>query len=282
MWRWLHPYAKPEATFSLSQTLLPWFAIPAVVLTLVGMAWGLAFAPPDYQQGESYRIIFVHVPAAMWAMAFYVGMAIMGLIALVWQIRSAELALLAIAPVGAVLTFISLFTGALWGQPMWGTWWVWDARLTAQLILLFLYLGVMAIYVAFEDERAGAKAASILAIVGVVNIPIIHYSVYWWNTLHQQSTVTRAITRLEAPSIAPEMLWPLLLNIFAMLLLSATLVLMRMNNEILRREIHRPWALAYLGISLPSNLEGNAEGTVASAENSPQNDNEAAGGKHAV
>lgn len=249
MWRWLHPYAKPEATFALNQKLIPWFAIPGLVLVIVSLVWGLAFAPPDYQQGESYRIIFVHVPSAMWAMGFYVGMAIAGVIALVWQIRTAELAILAIAPVGAVLTFISLFTGAIWGQPMWGTWWVWDARLTAQLILLFLYLGVMALYVAFEDERAGAKAASILAIVGVINIPIIHYSVYWWNTLHQKSTVTRAITRLEAPSIAPEMLWPLLVSILAMLLVCAALVLMRLNNEILRREIHRPWALQHLGIN---------------------------------
>ncbi|RUO18311.1 heme ABC transporter permease [Aliidiomarina iranensis] len=257
MWRWLHPYAKPEATFALTQKLIPWFALPGIILVLVSLVWGLAFAPPDYQQGESYRIIFVHVPSAMWAMGFYVGMAIMGVIALVWQIRTAELAILAIAPVGAVLTFISLFTGAIWGQPMWGTWWVWDARLTAQLILLFLYLGVMALYVAFEDERAGAKAASILAIVGVINIPIIHYSVYWWNTLHQKSTVTRAITRLEAPSIAPEMLWPLLVSILAMLLVSIVLVLMRLNNEILRREIHRPWALAELGITLDSSAKAH-------------------------
>lgn len=248
MWQWLHPYAKPEATFHLVQKLLPWFLIPGLILSAVALIWGLAIAPQDYQQGESYRIIFVHVPAAMWSMGFYVAMAIAGLLALVWQIRTAELALLAIAPVGAVLTFISLFTGALWGQPMWGTWWVWDARLTAQLILLFLYMGVMALYIAFEDERAGAKAASILALVGVINIPIIHYSVYWWNTLHQQSTVTRAITRLEAPSIAPEMLYPLLVSIVAMMLVSAVLVMKRLNNEILRREIHRPWALTYLGI----------------------------------
>ncbi|WP_194756938.1 heme ABC transporter permease [Aliidiomarina indica] len=242
MWRWLHPYAKSEATFALNQKILPWFLIPGLLLTAVGLVWGLAYAPPDYQQGESYRIIFVHVPAAIWSMGFYVSMAIAGLIALVWQIRTAELAVLAIAPVGAALTFISLFTGAVWGQPMWGTWWVWDARLTSQLILLFLYLGVMALYVAFEDERAGGKAASILALVGVINIPIIHYSVYWWNTLHQQSTITKVITRFESPSIAPEMLWPLVVNIFAFMGLAAALVIMRLNNELLRREIHRPWA----------------------------------------
>lgn len=242
MWRWLHPYAKPEATYHLNRKLMPWFAIPGGILLIVGLIWGLLFAPPDYQQGDSYRIIYTHVPAAIWSMGFYVGMAIAALIALVWQIRTAEWAILAIAPVGAVLTFVSLFTGAVWGQPMWGTWWVWDARLTSQLILLFLYLGVLALYAAFEDQRAGAKAASILALVGVINIPIIHYSVYWWNTLHQQSTITKVITRLEAPSIATEMLWPLVINIFAFLGVAAWLVLLRLNNEILRRELHRPWA----------------------------------------
>ncbi|RUO26356.1 heme ABC transporter permease [Aliidiomarina minuta] len=246
MWRWLHPYAKPEATFRLNQKILPWFVWPGLACLVVGVIWGLAFAPPDYQQGESYRIIFIHVPAAIWSMGFYVGMAIAALIAVVWQIRTAEWAIMAIAPVGAVLTFISLFTGAIWGQPMWGTWWIWDARLTSQLILLFLYLGVMALYVAFEDQRTGAKAAGILAMVGVINIPIIHYSVYWWNTLHQGSTITRVVTRLEAPAIANEMLWPLLMCLAGFLGISAALVILRLNNEILRREIRRPWALELL------------------------------------
>ncbi|MCC5880419.1 MAG: heme ABC transporter permease [Idiomarina sp.] len=246
MWRWLHPYAKPEATYRLNRKLLPWFAIPGIILMIVGMVWGLVFAPADYQQGDSYRIIFIHVPSAMWAMGFYVGMAIAALIAVVWQIRTAEWAIMAIAPVGAVLTFISLFTGAIWGQPMWGTWWIWDARLTSQLILLFLYLGVMALYVAFEDQRTGAKAAGILAMVGVINIPIIHYSVYWWNTLHQTSTITQMVTRLEAPAMPPEMLWPLLTCVFAFLLSCSALIIMRLNNEILQREVRRPWAIEIL------------------------------------
>lgn len=242
MWRWLHPYAKPEATYQLNQKLIPWFALPGVIILLVGIVWGLAFAPADYQQGDSYRIIFVHVPAAFWSMGFYMGMALAALSAVVWQIRTAEWAILAIAPVGAVLTFISLFTGAVWGKPMWGTWWEWDARLTAQLILFFLYLGIMALYAAFEDERTGAKAAGILTLIGVINIPIIHYSVYWWNTLHQQSTLTKAITRFEKPSIAPEMLWPLLLCILGFMLVASALIILRLNNEILARELRRPWA----------------------------------------
>lgn len=246
MWRWLHPYAKPEATYRLNLRLLPWFAWPGIVLMVAGIVWGLVFAPADYQQSDAYRIIFIHVPSAMWAMGFYVGMAIAALIALVWQIRTAEWAIMAIAPVGAVLTFISLFTGAIWGEPMWGRWWVWDARLTSQLILLFLYLGVMALYVAFEDQRTGAKAAGILAMVGVINIPIIHYSVYWWNSLHQTSTITQMITRFERPAMPAEMLWPLLTCVLAFLLVSAALVIMRLNNEILRQEVRRPWAIEIL------------------------------------
>tara|TARA_B100000929_G_scaffold161585_1_gene127792 strand:- start:1211 stop:1975 length:765 start_codon:yes stop_codon:yes gene_type:complete len=242
MWRWLHPYAKPEATYRLVDKLLPWFAGLTVVSLLVGMVWGLAFAPSDYQQGDSYRIIYIHVPAAIFSMGAYFGMAICGAIALIWQIKTAEWALPAIAPVGAAMTAIALFTGAIWGKPMWGTWWVWDARLTSELILLFLYVGVMALYAAFDDARAGAKAASILAIVGVVNLPIIHYSVEWWNTLHQGAT----ITKLERPSIATSMLWPLLISLLGFMLLTATLVLMRYKNQLLKHELNRPWAQAEL------------------------------------
>ncbi|RUO27230.1 heme ABC transporter permease [Aliidiomarina maris] len=257
MWRWLHPYAKPEATFGLNQKILPWLLWPGLTLMLVGVVWGLVFAPADYQQGDSYRIIFIHVPAAIWSMGFYVGMAIAALIALVWQIRTAEWAISAIAPVGAMLTFISLFTGAIWGQPMWGTWWVWDARLTSQLILLFLYLGVMVLHMAFEDQRTGAKAAGILALVGVINIPIIHYSVYWWNTLHQTSTITQMVTRLEAPAMPGVMLWPLLTCVFAFMLVCSAFIVMRLNNLILINEVRRPWAIKIL-----AGEKGGKHGTV--------------------
>ena len=237
MWRWLHPYAKGEATYQLLGRWLPWLTSSAVLVLGVGIVWGLLFAPPDYQQGDSYRIIFIHVPSAMLSMGTYTGMAIAALVALVWQIRTAEWSIAAMAPVGAVLTLISLLTGAAWGKPMWGTWWEWDARMTSQLILLFLYLGVLALYHAFSDSRTGAKAASILALVGVVNIPIIHFSVYWWNSLHQGAT----ITKFAKPSMPPEMYIPLFVCIFGFMLMTAAFITQRLRHEILRQELHRPW-----------------------------------------
>ena len=204
---------------------------------LVGSVWGLAFAPQDYQQGDSFRIIYIHVPSAILSMSTYVAMAVAALVGIVWQWRTAFMAMIAMAPVGAVVTFIALFTGAAWGKPMWGTWWVWDARLTSELILLFLYLGVMSLYGAFEDKQQAGKAAGVMALVGVVNVPIIHYSVEWWNTLHQGAT----ISKFDKPSIAPEMLWPLLIALLGFALFIAAVTVMRMKNEIIRREYHRPW-----------------------------------------
>ncbi len=237
MWKWLHPYAKAQAAYRLCNVLLPYFAIVTIICLVVGWVWGLAYAPVDYQQKDSYRIIFIHVPSAILSMGAYSSMAIAAFIALVWQIRNAELAVIAIAPVGAAVTLIALITGAAWGKPMWGAWWVWDARLTSELILLFLYLGVIALYQAFEDKTAAGKAASILALVGAINLPIIHYSVEWWNTLHQGAS----ITNFETGAIHPSMLWPLLVNIVAFAALVGTLALMRLKNEILLREKHRPW-----------------------------------------
>ena len=173
----------------------------------------------------------------MLSMSTYAAMAIMGFVGLVWQIRTCYMAIAAIAPVGAVMTFIALFTGAAWGKPMWGTWWVWDARLTSELILLFLYLGIIALYGAFDDKIQGGKAAAVMSIVGVVNLPIIHYSVKWWNTLHQGAT----ITKFDQPSMAASMLWPLLINILGFGLLVGAFVCRRLQNEILTREVRRPW-----------------------------------------
>ncbi|MER2493480.1 heme ABC transporter permease [Catenovulum sediminis] len=237
MFKWLHPYAKPEKAYQLSLTLYKWTLPLALIGLLVGSIWGLVFAPADYQQGDSFRIMYIHVPAAIWSMGVYSSMGIAGFCALVWQIRLMELSVLAMAPIGAVFTAIALFTGSLWGKPMWGTWWVWDARLTSELILLFLYLGVFALFQSFDDKRTGAKAACILAVIGVINVPIIHYSVEWWNTLHQGAS----ITKFDKPSIAGPMLWPLLINIFSVLVLFIAFTSYRFATEVLRADSHRKW-----------------------------------------
>ena len=190
-------------------------------MLLVGVIWGFVWAPADYQQGQSYRIMYIHVPAAIWSMGIYAWMAIAAFIGLVWQIKMADLAVAAMAPVGAVYTFIALVTGSAWGKPMWGTWWIWDARLTSELVLLFLYVGVIALYNAFDDRRLAGRAAGILVLVGVVNLPIIHFSVEWWNTLHQGSTNMQK-------SIDPSMRMPLRWAIFGFLGLFGTLTLMRL------------------------------------------------------
>lgn len=237
MWKWLHPYAKSETQYRLLGKIQPWLAVLTFLTLSVAFVWGLAFAPKDYQQGDSYRIIFIHVPAAIWSMGVYGSMAVAALVALVWQIRQASLAMISMAPIGAVLAFLSLVTGAIWGKPMWGTWWVWDARLTSALVLFFLYLGVMALYSAFQDRNVGAKAAGILSIVGVINLPIIHFSVEWWNTLHQGAT----ITKFDKPSMAVEMLIPLLLSIFGTMLFMIWLSVLRYRATLLHDERKRPW-----------------------------------------
>ncbi|WP_373777302.1 heme ABC transporter permease [Glaesserella sp.] len=237
MWKWLHPYAKSETQYRLLGKIQPALGVLSVLLLATAFVWGLAFAPKDYQQGDSYRIIFIHVPSAIWSMGVYGSMAVAALMALVWQIRQASLAMISMAPIGAAFSFISLVTGAIWGKPMWGTWWVWDARLTSSLVLFFLYLGVMALYAAFQDRSVGAKAAGILSIVGVINLPIIHFSVEWWNTLHQGAT----ITKFDKPSMAVEMLIPLLLAIFGTMIFMIWLSILRYRNALLQDERKRPW-----------------------------------------
>ncbi|WP_394132479.1 heme ABC transporter permease [Shewanella maritima] len=237
MWKWLNSYADPQRSYNLAGKLLPWFAGIAIALIGIGTTWGLLFAPMDYQQGESFRIIYIHVPAASMSMTAYMMMATASFIGLVWQIKAADWAAASIAPIGAVLTFIALFTGATWGKPMWGTWWVWDARLTAELVLLFLYLGVIALYASFEDKVLAARAAGILAVVGVINIPIIKYSVEWWSSLHQPATIK--IT--EESAMPMEMLAPLLINIFGFGVMIGALTLVRFRAEVLARNGMRPW-----------------------------------------
>jgi heme exporter protein C len=240
MFKWLHPYAKPETVYHLCGRLYPWLLLAGLALLALGNIWGLAFTPPDYQQGDSYRIIHIHVPSAIMSMGAYSAMAIAAFIALVWQVKVAQWSVLAIAPIGAIYTAIALITGMAWGKPMWGTWWVWDARLTSELILLFLYLGVIALSGAFSDRQTGAKAASLLAVVGVINLPVIHFSVEWWNTLHQGAS----ITKFAKPSIDPSMLWPLLISILAFNVLMLALVCLRLRTAILVNEQHRPWVKA--------------------------------------
>jgi heme exporter protein C len=232
-----HKMASPKYFYSISGILIPWLAAGSALLFLAGLYYGLVKAPPDYQQGDSYRIMFIHVPAAWMSMFVYMVMAGAGAIGLIWRIKLAEVVAISSAPIGAWFTFLALVTGSIWGKPMWGTWWVWDARLTSELILLFLYLGVIALYNAIDDKRTAARAVAILALVGVVNIPIIHYSVEWWNTLHQGPT----ITKLDKPSIHLSMLIPLLLMAFAFKLYYIFVVLMRARCEVLERERNTGW-----------------------------------------
>ncbi len=237
MWIWFHKFGSPRYFYDLAGRLIPWLGGACAVLMAVGLYLGLFVAPSDYQQGESYRIIYIHVPSAWMSMFVYVVMASAGTVVLIWRVKLAEIIASVSAPLGASFTFLALATGSLWGKPMWGTWWVWDARLTSELILLFLYFGFMALEAAIEDKRTAARATAILSLVGVINIPIIHYSVYWWNTLHQGATVTK----MDTPSIHLSMLIPLLLMAAAFQLYYATVLLMGARTELLSRERRTRW-----------------------------------------
>lgn len=235
--KWLHKFSSPPYFYALSGKLIKWLSVLLVVFLAAGLYGGLVLAPADYQQGDSFRIIYVHVPAAWMSLFIYMVMAVSGTIALVWRIKLAEIVSVCSPPIGAGFTFLALVTGSIWGKPMWGTWWVWDARLTSELILLFLYLGLIGLYTAIEDKRTASRSVAILALVGVVNIPIIHYSVEWWNTLHQGPTVTK----FDKPSIHIDMLIPLLNMAIAFKLYFAIALLMRSRNELLQREQNGRW-----------------------------------------
>jgi len=236
-WTWLHKFASPPHAYRIAGRLVPWFGWPAFLLIVVGLYGGLVLAPPDYQQGDGFRILYVHAPSAWMSMFVYATMAIAAAIGLIWRIKLAHALAAASAPIGAWFTFAALATGSLWGKPMWGAWWVWDARLTSELILLFLYLGYMALRGSFDDRERADRASAVLAVVGVVNLPIIHYSVFWWNTLHQGST----ITKIGKPSITGDMLWPLLTMLLAFTVYYVAVVLVRLRAEILRRERDATW-----------------------------------------
>ncbi len=228
----LNRFANPARFMRLSARALPWCAWPCLIALAVGLYLALVAAPPDYQQGEAVRIMYVHVPAAWMALNVYLFVAVASAAALVARHPLAEIAARAAAPIGAAFTLVCLVSGSLWGRPMWGAWWVWEARLTSVLILFFLYLGYIALVNAFDDPIRGGKAGSVLALVGVVNLPVIKFSVVWWNTLHQPASVMRR----GGPTIALPMLVPLLVMTLAFALLFATLLLLRMQSLLLERK----------------------------------------------
>ena len=226
-------FANPTRFLRLTSKLQPIAMVVTIICMGAGLYYSLFQSPPDYQQSETVRMMYVHVPAAWMALFCYTGLAIACAVALIWKHPLAELAAKATAPIGASFTFLALITGSLWGKPMWGTWWVWDARLTSMLVLLFLYLGYMALNNAFDDPGRGAKASSILALVGVVNVPIIKFSVDWWNTLHQPSSVLK----MSGPSIDASMLWPLLLMALAFTTYYLWVMLIRVRAEVAANRI---------------------------------------------
>lgn len=230
-------YASPRTFYPLAGKLIPWFAVTAALFGIAGLYVGFFVAPTDAQQGEGYRIIFVHVPASWMSMFIYLVMAGWAGVGLAFNSRLSGMMVSALAPTGAMFTILSLWTGALWGKPMWGAWWVWDARLTSELILLFLYLGFIALQSAIDDPRRADKAGAVLALVGVVNIPVIYFSVQWWNTLHQGASVSLT----TAPSMASMMLLGMLLMAVAAWMYAIAVALVRMRCIILERERHAGW-----------------------------------------
>ncbi len=237
MWTWFYKLASPPYVYAATAALTPWFLGFATITIVYGLVGGLIFAPPDYQQGDAFRIIYVHAPSAWMSLFSYTSMAIAGAIALVWRIKMGHAVAAASAPIGASFTLLALVTGSLWGRPMWGTYWAWDPRLTSELILLFLYAGVMSLRSAFEDPARGDRAAALLGIVGLVNVPIIHYSVLWWNSLHQGAT----IAKIGKPSMPGSMLWPLLSMLLGFMFFYGAVLCMRLQGEVLNRERQAKW-----------------------------------------
>jgi len=230
-------YSSPQTFYPLAGKAVPWFLGVGAVLAIVGLYIAFFAAPIDFQQGDAYRIIFIHVPAAWMSMLIYMVMAFWAGIGLAFNTRLSSMMAHALAPTGALMTFIALWTGAFWGRPTWGAWWVWDARLTSELVLLFLYIGYLSLKAAIDDPRRADKASAVLALVGAINVPIIYFSVKWWNTLHQGSSVS--FTR--APNMAAVMLVGMLIMVFAFWSYSIAAALMRVRCEILERERNAAW-----------------------------------------
>ncbi len=238
MFTWLHKLGSPPVLYRFARRAAPWCKWGAFALLAAGLVGGLILAPPDYQQGDGFRIIYIHVPSAIMSLFVFAYMAVASAVGLIWRLRMAHAVTAAAAPVGAAFTLLALVTGSLWGKPMWGTFWVWDARLTSELILFFIYLGYIAVVNAFPDQRTGDRAGAILALVGAVDVPIVHYSVQWWTTLHQGATL-----KLSGSNMPTSMLWPLLVMMVAFLLYFGWLLSMRVRTEILRRERRASWVM---------------------------------------
>jgi len=237
MRQFFHKCGSPKYFYRFAGNMLPWLVVLTVILFAYGLTAGLYLAPADFQQGDGFRIIYVHVPAAFMSIAVYSFMALAAAVGFIWRMKLSDVMLKVAAPIGAWFTFLALVTGSIWGKPMWGTYWVWDARLTSELILLFIYFAVIALREAIQDKELAAKATGILVIVGFVNIPVIHYSVYWWNTLHQGSTINVFGKSLMPPG----MLYPLFSMIFAFTFFFGIILLMRARCEILKREKKTSW-----------------------------------------
>jgi len=236
-WTWFHRLGSPPWIYAFAGRLLRFLLPLTLLLLLVGSIWGLAFSPPDFRQGNSYRIIYIHVPVSVVSLAGYYVMAIAGAVSLIWRLKVADIAMRVAAPIGAGLTFLALVTGAIWGKPTWGTWWVWDARITSMVVLLFLYLGVYALYEAYDNKALASKACAILALVGTVNIPIIYKSVDWWYSLHQPASIKFT----DGTTIDPSMLYPLLLMIVAVYALYVCLILLGLRAALLESENKTKW-----------------------------------------
>ncbi len=240
MLQYIISLGTPRRFYHFCGKLIPISFGLASLAMAYGLISGLFVAPADYQQGDAFRIIYIHVPCALLSLGIYVAIAICSVIFLIWRIKIVDIIAYAIAPLGAFFTLLALLTGAIWGKPMWGTWWIWDARLTSELILLFLYVGYIGLYRAITSPKAAAKACALLALIGIVDIPIIHYSVYWWNTLHQGAT----ISKWGRPTMEFSMLLPLLSMMIGFILYALAIACVRIRTEVLTRESSNRWVMS--------------------------------------
>ena len=235
--QFLYQWASPPKFYALAHRLIPYFTVLTVILFAIGLFGGLVIAPEDYQQGDAFRIIYIHVPCAIASIAIYVFMTVCAASAMIWHLKIYHMITRAAAPIGALLTALALFSGSVWGKPMWGTWWIWDARLTSELILLFLYIGYIVLQNTIQDHHTAARSGAFMLLIGLIDIPIIHFSVNWWFTLHQGAT----LHFMGESTIAPAMRYPLFVMIPAFACYAITQLLVRTQNEILNWEAGHQW-----------------------------------------